>query len=97
MDAKKPPTRRRAGHPRRAANAGRTGHLQACGVHGEPEVLRAAAAAQIDLGHPLFLSKDVAEVHDYHDVQVPILAKSLRRHMPGYRSLGFVKADGNPV
>jgi superfamily II DNA or RNA helicase len=33
--------------------------------------------------------KEVAEVHDYHDVATPIVAASLRRRMPGYRSLGF--------
>ena len=33
--------------------------------------------------------KDLAEVHDYHDVATPILAASLRRRMPGYRTLGF--------
>ena len=35
--------------------------------------------------------KDVAEVHDYHDPAVPIVAASLRRRMPGYRALGFVQ------
>ena len=39
--------------------------------------------------------KDVAEVHDYHDVNTPILANSLQRRMPGYRSLGFVTAGGD--
>ena len=38
--------------------------------------------------------KDLAEVHDYHDVGTPILATSLQRRMPGYRSLGFVAAGG---
>lgn len=33
--------------------------------------------------------KDLAEVHDYHDAQTPILAVSLQRRMPGYRTLGF--------
>ena len=33
--------------------------------------------------------KTTAEVHDYHDVAVSILASSLQRRMPGYRSLGF--------
>ena len=33
--------------------------------------------------------KTTAEVHDYHDVAVPILAGSLQRRMPGYRTLGF--------
>ena len=36
--------------------------------------------------------KEVAEVHDYHDVATPILAASLRRRMPGYRDLGFETA-----
>lgn len=35
--------------------------------------------------------KDVAEVHDYHDRAVPIIAASLLRRMPGYRALGFVQ------
>ena len=37
--------------------------------------------------------KEVAEVHDYHDVATPILAASLRRRMPGYRALGFDAAS----
>jgi superfamily II DNA or RNA helicase len=36
--------------------------------------------------------KDSAEVHDYHDVAVPILAASLQRRRPGYKSLGFTRA-----
>ena len=36
--------------------------------------------------------KEVAEVHDYHDVATPIVAASLRRRMPGYRALGFEAA-----
>jgi superfamily II DNA or RNA helicase len=35
--------------------------------------------------------KDLAEVHDYHDRAVPIIAASLPRRMPGYRALGFVQ------
>jgi len=35
--------------------------------------------------------KDLAEVHDYHDPDVPLLAGSLRRRMPGYRALGFTR------
>jgi superfamily II DNA or RNA helicase len=35
--------------------------------------------------------KDTAEVHDYHDHAVPILATSLHRRMPGYRTLGFTR------
>jgi len=30
--------------------------------------------------------KDLAEVHDYHDPAVPVLAGALRRRMPGYRA-----------
>lgn len=44
-----------------------------------------------------FPRKDVAEVHDYHDAQAPILAATLRPRMPGYHSLGFVKSDGSPL
>jgi superfamily II DNA or RNA helicase len=36
--------------------------------------------------------KDTAEVHDYHDPAAPILAVSLQRRMPGYRTLGFTRA-----
>lgn len=36
--------------------------------------------------------KTVAEVHDYHDQAVPVIAASLSRRMPGYRALGFVQA-----
>ncbi|WP_408635637.1 DEAD/DEAH box helicase [Phytohabitans suffuscus] len=36
--------------------------------------------------------KDVAEVHDYHDRATPILAASLQRRMPGYRTLSFTRA-----
>jgi superfamily II DNA or RNA helicase len=35
--------------------------------------------------------KNVAEVHDYHDPAVPLIAGSLRRRMPGYRTLGFIR------
>ena len=35
--------------------------------------------------------KDVAEVHDYHDRAVPMVAASLARRMPGYGALGFVQ------
>jgi superfamily II DNA or RNA helicase len=33
--------------------------------------------------------KDVAEVHDYHDAAVPVLAASLQRRRPGYSALRF--------
>jgi superfamily II DNA or RNA helicase len=36
--------------------------------------------------------KDTAEVHDYHDRTTPILATSLPRRMPGYRTLRFTQA-----
>ena len=36
--------------------------------------------------------KDIAEVHDYHDPATPILAASLQRRTPGYRTLGFTTA-----
>ena len=36
--------------------------------------------------------KDSAEVHDYHDPATPILAVSLPRRMPGYRTLRFTRA-----
>jgi superfamily II DNA or RNA helicase len=38
------------------------------------------------------VGKDTAEVHDYHDETVPLLATSLKRRMPGYRALGFTRA-----
>ena len=33
--------------------------------------------------------KVTAEVHDYHDEQVGVLASSLAKRAPGYTSLGF--------
>lgn len=36
--------------------------------------------------HP---GKDRAQVHDYHDIHVPVLGHSLKRRAPGYVSLGF--------
>ena len=33
--------------------------------------------------------KETAEVHDYHDVETPVLAAALRKRAPGYVSLGF--------
>jgi superfamily II DNA or RNA helicase len=43
-------------------------------------------AGRVIRSHP---GKNDAEVHDYHDAQTPILAASLQRRMPGYRTLGF--------
>ncbi|MFT3872403.1 MAG: DEAD/DEAH box helicase family protein [Nocardioides sp.] len=36
--------------------------------------------------HP---GKQTAEVHDYHDTEVPVLAAALTKRAPGYVSLGF--------
>ncbi|MFT4286086.1 TOTE conflict system archaeo-eukaryotic primase domain-containing protein [Nocardioides sp.] len=36
--------------------------------------------------HP---GKQTAEVHDYHDIGVPVLAAALTKRAPGYTSLGF--------
>lgn len=33
--------------------------------------------------------KQTAEVHDYHDVEMPVLAAALTKRAPGYVSLGF--------
>lgn len=33
--------------------------------------------------------KQTAEVHDYHDIEVPVLAAALTKRAPGYVSLGF--------
>lgn len=33
--------------------------------------------------------KHLVEVHDYHDIQTGVLASSLRKRAPGYRSLSF--------
>ena len=33
--------------------------------------------------------KQTAEVHDYHDVEMPVLAAALAKRSPGYLSLGF--------
>lgn len=43
-------------------------------------------AGRILRAHP---GKQIAEVHDYHDVEVPILAAALAKRAPGYTSLGF--------
>jgi superfamily II DNA or RNA helicase len=36
-----------------------------------------------------FPGKSSAEVHDYHDVHVGVLASSLAKRAPGYLSLGY--------
>jgi hypothetical protein len=36
--------------------------------------------------HP---AKQDAEVHDHHDVDMPVLAAALNKRAPGYLSLGF--------
>ena len=43
-------------------------------------------AGRILRAHP---GKQTAEVHDYHDVEVPVLAAALTKRAPGYISLGF--------
>lgn len=43
-------------------------------------------AGRILRAHP---GKQTAEVHDYHDVDVPVLAAALSKRAPGYTSLGF--------
>lgn len=43
-------------------------------------------AGRILRAHP---GKATAEVHDYHDAQVPVLARALAKRAPGYVSLGF--------
>ena len=43
-------------------------------------------AGRILRAHP---GKQTAEVHDYHDVEVPVLAAALPKRAPGYLSLGF--------
>jgi superfamily II DNA or RNA helicase len=43
-------------------------------------------AGRILRAHP---GKQTAEVHDYHDVEVPVLAAALAKRAPGYTSLGF--------
>jgi superfamily II DNA or RNA helicase len=35
------------------------------------------------------VGKHVVEVHDYHDIRTGVLASSVRKRAPGYRSLGF--------
>ena len=43
-------------------------------------------AGRILRAHP---GKQTAEVHDYHDVELPVLAAALTKRAPGYLSLGF--------
>ena len=43
-------------------------------------------AGRILRAHP---GKQTAEVHDYHDVEMPVLAAALAKRAPGYISLGF--------
>jgi superfamily II DNA or RNA helicase len=43
-------------------------------------------AGRVLRAHP---GKHTAEVHDYHDVEVPVLAAALTKRAPGYTSLGF--------
>jgi superfamily II DNA or RNA helicase len=43
-------------------------------------------AGRVLRAHP---GKQTAEVHDYHDVEVPLLAAALTKRAPGYLSLGF--------
>lgn len=43
-------------------------------------------AGRVLRAHP---GKQTAEVHDYHDVEVPVLAAALNKRAPGYTSLGF--------
>lgn len=43
-------------------------------------------AGRILRAHP---GKRTAEIHDYHDVQTPVLAAALAKRAPGYVSLGF--------
>jgi superfamily II DNA or RNA helicase len=43
-------------------------------------------AGRVLRSHP---GKQTAEVHDYHDVEVPVLAAALNKRAPGYTSLGF--------
>ncbi|WP_459975984.1 TOTE conflict system archaeo-eukaryotic primase domain-containing protein [Nocardioides pyridinolyticus] len=37
----------------------------------------------------VYPGKQTAEVHDYHDVEMPVLAAALSKRAPGYVSLGF--------
>lgn len=43
-------------------------------------------AGRVLRSHP---GKQTAEVHDYHDVETPVLAAALTKRAPGYLSLGF--------
>ena len=37
----------------------------------------------------VYPGKQTAEVHDYHDIEIPVLAAALAKRSPGYLSLGF--------
>lgn len=52
-------------------------------------------AGRVLRAHP---GKDTAEVHDFFDSDVPVLAASYERRKPGYRALGFLtpKEPGPP-
>ena len=43
-------------------------------------------AGRVLRAHP---GKQTAEVHDYHDAEMPVLAAALAKRAPGYASLGF--------
>lgn len=43
-------------------------------------------AGRVLRSHP---GKQTAEVHDYHDVEMPVLSSALAKRAPGYTSLGF--------
>lgn len=43
-------------------------------------------AGRVLRAHP---NKNTAEVHDYHDIDTPVLAASLAKRAPGYIGLGF--------
>jgi superfamily II DNA or RNA helicase len=43
-------------------------------------------AGRVLRAHP---GKQTVEVHDYHDVEIPVLAAALTKRAPGYLSLGF--------
>jgi len=41
--------------------------------------------------------KDIVEVHDYLDADVPMLAAMHRRRLPGYKDLGFTPGSSSPA